>query len=59
MYSRVSADSPTTQVMLNVLPPPLSRAHRDSHEERARAVKAGIEELLADVDEALRNPSTH
>ncbi len=56
--SSVSTDAPTNQVMLNVLPPPLSRAHRDSQEERARAVKAGIEELLADVDEVLRNPST-
>jgi hypothetical protein len=59
MYSSVSSDTPTMHVMLDVLPPPLSRAHRDSQEERARAVKAGIEELLADVDEALHAPSTH
>lgn len=58
MCSSVSAQSPTIDVMLDVLPPPLSRALRDSQAERARAVKAGIEELLADVDEALRNPST-
>jgi hypothetical protein len=40
--------------MPNVFPPPLSRAHRESHAERARAVKASIEELLVVVDEALR-----
>jgi len=40
--------------MLDVLPPPLSRAHRTKQSELARAVKASIEELLADVDDALR-----
>lgn len=40
--------------MLDVLPPPLSRAHRATQSERARAVKESIEELLADVDDALR-----
>lgn len=39
--------------MLNVLPPPLSRAHRDDYTERARAVKDSIDELLAEVDDAL------
>jgi hypothetical protein len=40
--------------MLDVLPPPLSRAHRAQQSERARAVKESIDELLADVDEVLR-----
>jgi len=40
--------------MLDVLPPPLSRAHRAKQSELARAVKASIEELLVVVDEALR-----
>ena len=44
-------------VMLNVLPPPLSRAHRDSHAERVRNVKHTIEELLAEVDDALGAPT--
>ena len=43
-------------VMLNVLPPPLSRAHRESHAERVRHVKHTIEALLAEVDEALTPP---
>ena len=38
---------------MDVLPPPLSRAHRESYKERARAVKADIDHLLADVDDAL------
>jgi len=38
---------------LNVLPPPLSRANREHFTELARAVKDSIEELLAEVDEAL------
>lgn len=41
--------------MLDVLPPPLSRAHRAKHTEQARAVKESIDELLADVDDALRS----
>lgn len=45
------------EVMLNVLPPPLSRAHRESHAERVRTVKHTIEELLAEVDDAL-DPDT-
>lgn len=40
-------------VVLDVLPPPLSRAHRDSQAERARHVKHSLEALLADVDAAL------
>lgn len=43
----------TKRAMLNVLPPPLSRANRESYAERARAVKADIADLLAVVDEAL------
>lgn len=39
--------------MLNVLPPPLSRAHREHYTKQARAVKDSIDELLADVDAAL------
>lgn len=38
---------------MNVLPPPLSRANRDSYVERARTVKADIDHLLADVDDVL------
>lgn len=38
---------------MTVLPPPLSRANRDAHDERARAVKADIDHLLAEVDDAL------
>jgi hypothetical protein len=39
--------------VLNVLPPPLSRANRKNFTELARAVKDSIEELLAEVDDAL------
>ncbi|MDQ3757966.1 MAG: hypothetical protein M3394_08975 [Actinomycetota bacterium] len=45
--------------MLDVLPPPLSRAHRKSQSELARAVKQSIDELLADVDDALNPLPTH
>lgn len=38
---------------MSVLPPPLSRANREAHDERARAVKADIDDLLAEVDDAL------
>jgi hypothetical protein len=41
------------EIVLNVLPPPLSRANRDSQAERARTVKRTIETLLAEVDELL------
>lgn len=44
-------------VMLNVLPPPLSRANRESHAELVRNVKHSIEALLAEVDDALDPPS--
>lgn len=39
--------------MLNVLPPPLSRAIRETHVERARTVKHDLDQLLAEVDDAL------
>lgn len=39
--------------MLDVLPPPLSRAHREEHSRQARAVKASLDELLAEVDDVL------
>ncbi|MBW3669202.1 MAG: hypothetical protein KY443_08315 [Actinobacteria bacterium] len=38
---------------MSVLPPPLSRANREAHDERARAVKADLDDLLAEVDDAL------
>lgn len=38
---------------MTVLPPPLSRANREAHDKRARAVKADIDHLLAEVDDAL------
>ena len=44
-------------VMLNVLPPPLSRANRESYAERVRNVQHSIEALLAEVDDALEPPS--
>lgn len=39
--------------MLNVLPPPLSRAHREEHSRQARAVKDSLDQLLAEVDGVL------
>lgn len=38
---------------MDLLPPPLSRANRATYAERARTVKADIDHLLADVDDAL------
>jgi hypothetical protein len=49
----VGSTADTKRAMLNVLPPPLSRANRESYAERARAVKADITKLLAEVDDAL------
>jgi hypothetical protein len=40
-----------------LLPPPLSRAHRDAQVDDARAVRERVDDFLSKLDEALPAPT--